>query len=122
MSVVKHYSAEEAKASHLEFLQEAIISGKWMAMIWYVGDNGMIHARNVTHSFPVGEFDAAIKHLRDACANKREESVEFVPTPLPRANRKGPGLPGELFSGIEGFSRKLGSEENEEDEKNTPMD
>jgi len=85
MNLVKHFTNEEAKQSHLKALGNAVYTGRWMAMVWCIDDNRNIVANNTTYNFPIESFDAAIRDLMNSCETKRKEVAESIMPPLPLA-------------------------------------
>jgi len=84
MEVVEHETKMSAELSFLDGFKEAKEEDKWMAAVWCVKD-GKIHLVRVsTWQFPTGDFDGAVRLLRNHCDQR---SGMVLPTdPLPKAN------------------------------------
>jgi len=78
---IKHESAVEARDHFFEKLEEATLTGRWMAVVWKIED-GQIRVGSCTkHNFPDDDFHKALELLKEHSPLK-----ELPDTPLPSAD------------------------------------
>lgn len=90
---VQHEMEDEAKRAVMEAIEEES-DGRWMAAVWQVKDGKIFLRRRTGWRFPRGDYQAAVKHLRDHLQkdfDKYESSRTLPNEPLPMANFLGRG-------------------------------
>lgn len=58
-----HSENKDAVKTHLEALEKAQESGRWMAAVWLVDDDGLRLEKRTTWDFPIDAFSPAVDLL-----------------------------------------------------------
>lgn len=80
----QHSNAKEAKFEAKSQLAQAVAkSGKWLAVVWTIGEGGKLAMARTTFDFPFADVTAALEILAN---DLKRESSGLVTTPLPQAD------------------------------------
>lgn len=85
MALVQHVMNEDAKNSFMQKFGIAVHSGKWMAMICHIKEDGNATVDCTTYDFPTDRLDFAIRELTISCDERRNEVIDKPSEPLPLA-------------------------------------
>ncbi|KKN88353.1 hypothetical protein LCGC14_0249160 [marine sediment metagenome] len=73
MADVLNETVEDAMKNVNEACGEALESGKWMTVTWFVKD-GKLMMRRTTWNFPTGDFEKCIEQLQNVCNTQTGKS------------------------------------------------
>lgn len=77
-----HLTKEEASRTFQKSLDEAVQEERWMAAVWKIDSEGMIHPVNVTTwNFPHGDFQKCMVMLKEVL--DKQSAGELTDEPLP---------------------------------------
>lgn len=89
-----HASITGALAQVDQAVEAAKDSGRFMAVVWYVGENGDLICRRTTWQFPMEKMDQAVRQLEKMIADEQAPRAKQLPVaPFLLARGKIPHVP-----------------------------